>query len=65
MKITVKTKDEKAVLALSGFFIVVLISIQKAYSIDLSYFIFCIGINQIQKDFTGWCPFAAFFKKIN
>jgi hypothetical protein len=57
------TKD-RFVRAIAGFMVIVLLLLQKLLLVDLTIIIFCVGLNLFQYGISGWCPFAAYFKKI-
>lgn len=59
-----KTQKDRIARALAGFFLLVLILMQKLFSWDLSILVFLVGFNLLQYGFTGWCPFAYYLGKI-
>ena len=64
MKTSNSMNKDRSVRAMAGFLILVLLMLQKAFSIDLSLMILGVGINLFQFGITGWCPIAAYFAKI-
>lgn len=59
-----KSQKDRIARALAGFFLLVLLLIQKLFNWDLSIVIFLVGFNLLQYGFTGWCPFASYLGKI-
>ena len=64
MKPSIKYYEKNAALTISGGLIIILVFIQNAYSIELSIFTYCIGINLLLKEIIGWCLMEALLKKI-
>lgn len=64
MRVANKTYKDRIVRALAGLVIVVLLVLQKLLLVDLTLVICIVGLNLFQYGFTGWCPFAMYFKKI-
>ena len=64
MKLMNHTSKDRTVRALAGFFIVVLVLLQKLFYLDLSVIILAVALNLFQYGLTGWCPFGAYFQKI-
>ena len=59
-----RTNKDRAVRSIAGALIIFLLAVQKAFLLDMSIFICCVGINLFQYGLTGWCPFATYFTKI-
>lgn len=64
MKTTSEIQKDRFVRSLAGALLVIFLVLQNAFKVDLSPLIYFIGINLFQYGITGWCPFAAYFKKI-
>jgi hypothetical protein len=56
---------QRIVQIIEGGLIVFLICISIVCSLDLSIYIYCIAINQIQYAFTDWCPITSLFNNFN
>lgn len=59
-----KAGTQRLVQVFEGGLIIFLICLSIVSSFDLSIFIYCIAINQIQYAFTEWCPITSFFNNI-
>ncbi len=64
MKPKITMYKDRSVRALAGFFIVLVLILQKIFSIDLSVLIMALALNLFQYGISGWCPFCFYFKKI-
>lgn len=64
MKPITDIHKDRFVRSLAGALIVVFLIVQKAFGVDLTLFIYFIGLNLFQYGITGWCPFATYFMKI-
>lgn len=57
-------KLDQAVMVFAGFMVLVSVALTHFVSPWFMLFTIFIGLNMVQAGFTGFCPAAAFFKKL-